>query len=68
MKSSGLLIYRTLCWPAMVWKRYRDYPRLQEKLRETEERYESMLEILHQRHAEIVENLYRRQSSAEEGE
>ena len=61
-------IYKTLCWPVTVWRRYREYPQLQKKLRETEDRYESMLEMLNQRHADIVEDLYRRQSSTGKGE
>ena len=54
------LLRKILCLPIEVYRRYRDYPRLKEKLRETEERYESMLETLHQRHADIVEDLYQR--------
>lgn len=62
MKKQSGLFTRLLCWPLTAWRRYRDYPRLEAKLRETEDRYESMLETLHQRHADIVENLYRRQN------
>lgn len=62
MSQPGLLL-RLLAWPHTVLHRYRDYPRLKEQLRETEEKYESMLETLHQRHADIVEDLYRRQNS-----
>ena len=55
-------LFRFLSWPCTVLRRYRDYPLLEAQLRETEEKYESMLETLHQRHADIVEDLYRRKN------